>query len=48
MEAHDTGGRLAAIVGLLEAHGFRVVTEQDPLFERVGLNNWNVYAVRPR
>ena len=47
MEAHDENeghGPLAEIVGLLQGHGFEVVTEQDALLQ--GTDRWNVYAWR--
>src|SRR6185312_927012 len=47
LEAHDENeghGPLAEIVGLLQGHGFEVVTEQDTLLR--GTDRWNVYAVR--
>jgi phthiocerol/phenolphthiocerol synthesis type-I polyketide synthase E len=43
-EVHDTDGRLAGLTGMLEAHGFRVTTEQDPLY--VGSNVSVLYGVR--
>src|SRR5262249_45221292 len=47
LEAHDESGGdgpLAEIVGLLQGHGFAVVTEQDSLLR--GTDRWNVYARR--
>ena len=47
LEAHDESegrGALAEIVGLLQSHGYDVVTEQDTLLR--GTDRWNVYAVR--
>jgi amino acid adenylation domain-containing protein/FkbM family methyltransferase len=44
-EVHDVDGRLAAVAELLESHGFRVATEQDPTL--AGTRLWNLYAVRP-
>jgi phthiocerol/phenolphthiocerol synthesis type-I polyketide synthase E len=44
-EVHDTDGRLAGLRGMLEARGFRVAAEQDPLY--VGSNVSVLYGVRP-
>jgi len=45
MEVHDSDGRLERARALLEAHGFRVVVEQDAAL--AGTNLYDVYAVRP-
>lgn len=42
-EVHDLDGKLAAVVGLLERHGFRVVVEQDSLLE--GSVLYNFFAI---
>ena len=44
LEVHDIEGRLNAIAALLERRGFRVASEQDPLY--AGTNIHNIYAVR--
>jgi hypothetical protein len=44
IEVHDTEGRLRRIVSMLEGAGFRVVAEQDDLYE--GSIMYNVYAAR--
>jgi amino acid adenylation domain-containing protein/FkbM family methyltransferase len=50
MEVHDasgqeSAGRIGLITSLLEAHGFRVVVEQDPLLKDT--DRYNLYAGRP-
>ena len=45
LEVHDTEGRLARIVALLEEKGFEVAVEQPGLLENTGL--YNLYAVHP-
>ncbi|MCX4247332.1 amino acid adenylation domain-containing protein [Paraliomyxa miuraensis] len=50
MEVHDghghaTEGRLRAVAELLEARGFAVITEQDPLLR--GTDRHNLFAHRP-
>lgn len=46
LEVHDFEGRLARMTRLLEERGFRVVAEQDELYEESPI--YNLYAVRPR
>jgi amino acid adenylation domain-containing protein/FkbM family methyltransferase len=46
MEVHDIEGRLAAITGMLERHGFDYVLDQDAAFVNTGL--YHIYAVHPR
>ena len=46
MEIHDIGGRLATVTGMLEAHGFNYVLDQDAAFINTGL--YHIYAVHPR
>jgi phthiocerol/phenolphthiocerol synthesis type-I polyketide synthase E len=43
-EVHDTDGRLAGLKRMLEARGFRVTAEQDPLY--VGSDVSVLYGVR--
>ena len=44
VEVHDEAGRLAAIVAMLEQHGFMTTTAQDPIMR--GTAVWLVYARR--
>jgi FkbM family methyltransferase len=44
IEAHDIGGRLALITGLLEERGFRVSVEQSGFLKDTSL--YNIYAVQ--
>jgi acyl carrier protein len=44
IEVHDTDNRLDTIFALLQRHGFRVFTEQEPLLEGTGL--FYIYARR--
>lgn len=44
LEAHDTDGRVAHLVELLERKGFTVLAEQDELY--VGTDIHNIYATR--
>lgn len=44
-EVHDSDGRLVGLTRMLEARGFRVTAEQDPLY--VGSNVSVLYGVRP-
>lgn len=44
LEAHDTGGRVAHLVALLESKGFTVLAEQDELY--LGTDIHNIYATR--
>lgn len=46
LEVHDLDGALNRVGGLLEGHGFQVVTEQDDMY--VGSHLYNLYARRPR
>ncbi|HEU0299134.1 MAG TPA: FkbM family methyltransferase, partial [Longimicrobium sp.] len=45
VEVHDEDGRLARVVALLEARGFRVAVEQEA--ELAQTRQFDVYAVRP-
>jgi len=45
IELHDLGGRLAEVIPLLEARGYRVSTEQDALHKGTVVHF--VYATRP-
>lgn len=45
LEVHDEEGRLAAVTGILEARGFHLVVDQDPVMAGTGL--YVVYATRP-
>lgn len=45
IELHDTDGRLAKVMALLDARGYRVSTEQDSLHKGTVVHF--VYAVRP-
>jgi len=44
IEVHDLDGQLARVRALLEAQGFGVVVEQDPLYERSVM--YNLFAIR--
>lgn len=44
IEVHDVEGRLEQITNLLKNQGYRVVSEQEDLYE--GSNIYNVYAIR--
>jgi amino acid adenylation domain-containing protein/FkbM family methyltransferase len=46
MEVHDVEDRLATITGMLQAHGFNYVLDQDAAFVNTGL--YHIYAVHPR
>ncbi len=45
IEVHDLDGRLSAIHGLLEGHGFEVTIEQEEKMRETALHN--LFAVRP-
>ncbi|MEL6704589.1 MAG: FkbM family methyltransferase [Bacteroidota bacterium] len=45
VEVHDTEGRVEAMNALLHEHGYRVLAEQDTLYEGTGI--YNLYAHRP-
>lgn len=44
LELHDVDGRRAQLEELLRGRGYRVLSEQDPLYE--GTNIYNLYALR--
>lgn len=47
LELHDVDGRLDITLGMLKAHGFEVVVEEDWSLERTAGTNYYLYAVRP-